>query len=74
MAADADGSPELSRRLLFSSLALLGPAARALPQASAPAEAQSNIEQVREQARRNREALAKVEVARHVEPAFRFEA
>lgn len=82
MPADSDDSTTPSRRLLLSSLALLGPAARASAQPATqpavqpapPPAAPGVLEQARESYQRNREALAKVQVARHVEPAFRFEA
>ena len=44
--------------------------AQSAPVAAAPGE----LEQARASSQRNREALAKVQVARHIEPAFRFEA
>lgn len=64
------GSSGMPRRLI---LAACGIAAGA-PQLPARLEEGGGLEEARQQARRNLEALRKVRVDRHVEPAFRFEA
>lgn len=58
-----------SRRFLLSAPSLL-----AAPLVAARQPPQSAIDQAREQAARNAEAISKVGVARSLEPAFRFEA
>lgn len=67
---DEGGTPGMSRRLV---LAACGFAGAGLP-VPARTEAGGDLEEARQQARRNIEALRKVRVDRQVEPAFRFEA
>ncbi len=62
-------SAPISRRFILAASSLL-----TVPAAVAQNQAPSNIQQARDQASRNADALAKVDLPRSSEPAFRFEA
>jgi len=64
------GAQAMSRRLVLAACGF----AAAGPPVPARTEAGGDLEEARQQARRNMEALRKVRVDRQVEPAFRFEA
>jgi hypothetical protein len=59
----------ISRRFILAASSLM-----TLPAAVAQDQSLSNIQQARDQVSRNADALAKVDLPRSSEPAFRFEA